>query len=363
MQGDNYGATLQSVALNKKLNTLGFLAENLNYNDKNRVINSLSTVRKIKYFLRKKIIVPLLIGSKKKKRFQLFRKNYLKQSAQKWTRKEDLLANPPCYDVYVSGSDQIWNPDVIIDDYNYLLAFVPDGNKKIAYGSSFGKAEISEEKKEIYKKYLSRFDDIGVREESGARLVKALTGKTCKTVLDPTLLLTKDEWSQFANENKEKQPYVLCYYMPGDDIVCNAITKVAQRIAREKGIKIINLGLKEHYRLKKGLDFRATAGPEEFITLFLHADYVVTNSFHGTAFATNFNKQFYVPINTALDDKKARHTRITDYLRLIGLEDAIVPVSKQFDFVFKQINYENANKAIEEKRKESITYLVNAING
>ena len=342
------------------------MAENLHYNDKNRVFGSLSTFGKIKYLLRKKVIVPLLIGNKKKKRFEEFRQKHLKQSAQKWTTKEDLLANPPCYDVYVSGSDQIWNPDVIVNDYNYLLAFAPDDKKKVAYASSFGKAEIPESKREIYQKYLSRYSEIGVREESGTRLVQDLTGKACTTVLDPTLLLTKDEWAQFAKENKEEEPYVLCYYMPGDDTVCNAIASIAQRISEQKGLKIINLGLKEHYRLKRNFDFRATAGPEEFLTLFLHADYVVTNSFHGTAFATNFHKQLYVPINTALDSKKARHTRITDYLRLIGLEEATVPIvpdSKPLNFTLKEIDYENAGRVLEKKREESIEFLAHAISG
>lgn len=340
---------------------MGFDAENLDYNDKNRVFKSLSKVGKIKYFLRQKIVIPLLIGKEKKKKFQAFRARYLKKSAQKWDTKESLLKNPPDYDVYISGSDQIWNPDIIIDDYNYLLAFVPKEKKKIAYASSFGKGVLPESKREIYQRCLKRFDSIGVREESGRRLAEELTGKECKTVLDPTLLLTREEWARMAADNQEKEPYVLCYYMPGDEAVCQAIKKIAERISHEKGLKIINLGLKEYYKLKKDIDFRATAGPEDFVGLFLHADYIVTNSFHGTAFATNFNKQVYVPINASLDNGNARHTRMVDYLKLIGLEEAIVTVEKEMNFSFNFLNYENAAKIIETKRRESLEFLLQAI--
>ena len=363
MQGNNYGATLQAVALNKKLNSLGFDTENLDYNDKKRVFRSLSAVGKIKYFLRQKIVVPLLIGGAKKKKFAAFRARYLKRSAQKWNSKEALLKNPPDYDVYISGSDQIWNPDVIRDDYNYLLAFAPDDKKKSAYASSFGKGKLPKSKEEIYRRYLKRFDAIGVREESGRKLVEGLIQKECKTVLDPTLLLSKEEWAELAAETTEKEPYVLCYYMPGDEVVCRAIEEIAKRIARERGLKIINLGLKEYYSLKRGIDFRAKAGPEDFVGLFLHADYVVTNSFHGTAFSTNFNKQVYVPINASLDKEKSRHTRMVDYLNLIGLEQALVFVDeKEVSFSFDPLNYENASKAIEDKRNESIAFLLQTIN-
>lgn len=344
------------------MNSLGFDAENLDYNDKKRVFNSLSKLGKLKYFLRQKIAIPLLIGHEKKNKFQAFRARHLKKSAQKWDSKESLLKKPPEYDVYISGSDQIWNPDVIIDDYNYLLAFAPDDKKKIAYASSFGKEKLPETKQEIYQRYLKRFDDIGVREESGRKLAEELTQKECKTVLDPTLLLSREEWEQIATVNEEEEPYVLCYYMPGDKAVCQAIKEIAEHIAHQKGLKIINLGLKEYYKLKKGIDFRATAGPEDFVGLFLHADFVVTNSFHGTAFATNFNKQVYVPINAYLDKGKARHARMIDYLHLIGLDEAIIAVEKEVAFSFNSLNYESANKVIETKRKESIEFLLHAIN-
>ncbi len=363
LQGDNYGATLQATALNQKLNSLGFDAENLDYNDKNRVFNGLSNVAKLKYLLRQKILIPLIIGNKKKKKFQGFRARYLKKSKQNWDSKESLLKNVPTYDAYISGSDQIWNPDVIIDDYNYLLAFAPDEKKKIAYASSFGKGELPNSKKETYQRYLTRFDSIGVREESGRILAEELIKKECKTVLDPTLLLTKDEWRQMASSNSEKEPYILCYYMPGDEAVCKAIKEISEKISRDKGLKIINLGFKEHYKLKRGIDFRATAGPEDFLSLFLHAEYVVTNSFHGTAFATNFNKQLYVPINASLEGNKARHTRMVEYLKLIDLEEAIIYVKTDVEFSLDTLNYENANKMIEAKRKESIEFLLQAING
>ena len=362
LQGDNYGATLQAVALNKKLNDLGYDAENLDYNDKKRVLSGLSLKGRVKFFLRQKVIIPILIGNKRKKNFNAFRKNYLKLSSDRWDSKEKLAQNPPQYDVYISGSDQIWNPDVINNDYNYLLAFAPDESKKIAYASSFGKAEISEDKYDIYKHYLSRYNHLAVRENSGQKLVEKLTGRSCYTVVDPTLLLTEQEWSEMASAQKDTEPYILCYYMPGDKLVCDAICKIATALSKKTGKKVINLGLKEHYVLKPGLDFRATAGPAEFISLFLNADCIVTNSFHGTAFATNFNKQLYVPINSKILGKGARHTRMIDYLNLIELSDAIVLVDENFTFSEHSLDYTKPRENIIKNREASINYLLNSIN-
>ncbi len=364
LQGDNYGATLQAVALNRKLNCIGYNAENLNYNDKRRVVRQLSLKSKIGYFVRRKIITPILIGKSKEKKFRLFREKFLRLSKQKWDTKEKLQKKPPEYDVYVSGSDQIWNPDVIGDDYNYLLSFVNDGKRKIAYASSFGKSKIDEDKKQKYKQYLSRYDCIGVREQSGSILAEELTNRHCETVLDPTLLLSSEEWKELASEEKENSSYVLCYYMPGDDIVCKTIKKIAEDISKETGAKIVSLGLKEHLRFKREFNLNATAGPGEFLSLFLHADYVVTNSFHGTAFATNFNKQLFVPINLDLDSKKARHARMIDYLKMLELEEAIVPIIKgEYSVREGFLDYEKTKLILEKKREESIRYLIDAIEG
>lgn len=366
IQGDNYGATLQAVALNSFLNSMGFDAENLDYNDVNRVKNSLSFKQKIINDLWTKVAVRLIIGNKKKEKFEAFRQANLKFSKGQWRSKEALAADYPEYDIYISGSDQIWNPDVMRDDYNYLLSFAPDSAKKIAYASSFGKSKLPDNKKDTYKKYLSRFDNIAVREKSGKDIVNDLLGYEPEQVVDPTLLLNADEWSKVTDYKPADEKYILCYYMPGDNTVCGAIKKISEDISKKTGYKIINLGLKEYYKFKSGMDCRVDAGPADFVNLFLGAEYVVTNSFHGTAFSTNFNKKVYVPINKELDATKARHIRMVDYLKSIGMDNSILPVGADGvipDVLTIEFDYDKVNENIQNMRKASVEYLLNAING
>lgn len=366
IQGDNYGATLQAVALNSYLNKAGFDAENLDYNDVNRVKNSLSLKQKIINDLWTKVAVKLIIGNKKKQKFEEFRKANIKFSEKQWRSKEALSAYCPEYDIYISGSDQIWNPDVMRDDYNYLLAFAPDNAKKIAYASSFGKSKLPDNKKDIYKKYLSRFDHIAVREASGKAIVKELLGYEPQQVVDPTLLLNAEDWVKITGYKSSEEKYILCYYMPGDNVVCGAIKKISEDISKRTGYKIINLGLKEYYKFKAGMDCRVDAGPADFVNLFLGAEYVVTNSFHGTAFSTNFGKKVYVPINKDLDGTKARHIRMVDYLKDIGMKNSIIPVGADGvipDVSSIEFDYEKVNTNIQNMRNISSEYLLNAIKG
>ncbi len=364
IQGNNYGAVLQAVALNHFLNSRGFIAENLDYNDLNRVKNSLSRKQRIVNALWTKFALKFIVGNKKNVKFEEFRKKHIKFSDNKWKSKEELFDNPPKYDVYISGSDQIWNPDVMRDDYNYLLAFAPKGTKKIAYASSFGKSKLPEDKKCIYKKYLAQFSDIAVRENSGKAIVNDLLGYEPKQVVDPTLLLNKDEWSKITAYSDNKEKYVLCYYMPGDNVVTNAIKAISLKIAKKTGLKIVNVGLKEYYKFVPGMDCRVDAGPMDFVNLFIGAEYIVTNSFHGTAFATNFGKKLYVPINKDLDPSKARHIRMLDYLTSVDLTNAIIPIGLDGyipDVLDIKFEYKNVNANILEMRKLSIEYLLNSI--
>lgn len=363
IQGNNYGATLQAVALNRKLNSLGFYAENLDYNDENRVKGSMTVKKRLKHFVWS-TFEQLIIGKSKQKKFEDFRRKYLKISKNSWITKEQLRNNVPLYDVYLSGSDQIWNPDVIIDDYNYLLQFADDKAKKISYASSFGKGDINDSVKETYRELLNRYDSISVREASGQKIVKELTGRDAEVVLDPTLLLDINEWKELVSIEQEKNSYILCYYMPGDKLVCDAIKKISDELSKTTGFKVVNLGLKGYYKLKKNMDCRVDAGPEEFLSLFINAEYVVTNSFHGTVFATNFNKPVYVPINDVLQKGVARHTRMIDYLEMIGLNESMVSVGAAEDINISNIkfNYNKVNEIIEKKRRESIEYIINAIN-
>lgn len=364
IQGDNYGAVLQAAALNHFLNARGFFAENLDYNDTNRVKSGLSLKQKIINGLWTKVAVKMLIGNRKAKKFERFRRDTIRFSDSHWRSKEALAADCPQYDIYMSGSDQIWNPDVMLKDQNYLLAFAPDDAKKIAYASSFGKSKLPEDKKAVYKQLLTRFDSISVREKSGVDIVADLLGHGCAQVVDPTLLLTAEEWAALTDYRPTGEPYILCYYMPGDKTVCAAIKKIAETLSKKTGYPVVNLGLKEYYKFVPGMDCRVDAGPADFVHLFLGAEYVVTNSFHGTAFSTNFGKTVYVPINRELDTSKARHIRMVDYLDAIGLHAAVIHVGADgvtTDVSTTKFDYGPVHLNIQNMRNASVEYLLNSI--
>ncbi len=364
IQGNNYGATLQAAALNYFLNSKGYAAENLDYNDLSRVRNSLSAKQKIVNDLWTKVFLRFFIGNKKNAKFEAFRKENIRFSFGRWRSKDALLKAVPKYDVYVSGSDQIWNPDVMRDDYNYLLAFAPEGANKVAYASSFGKSKLPDGKKDVYKKYLSEFNSIAVRENSGKAIVQELLGYEPTQVVDPTLLLNKTEWATLTKYKETQEKYVLCYYMPGDKVVTNAIKKLSNALAKQNGLKIVNLGLKEYYKFVPNMDCRVDAGPADFVNLFMGAEYVVTNSFHGTAFSTNFGKKVYVPINKELDSTKARHIRMVDYLKSIGMEGSVIPVGSDGavpDVSSVMFDYGKVSAIIQELREHSVEYLLNAL--
>ena len=363
LQGNNYGATLQAVALNYMVNHMGCTAENLDYNDLRRVKRGLSLRAQVKNQLWN-TVKTILVGHGKEKAFDDYRKQHLVLSKEKWTSQEALKQNPPRYDLYISGSDQIWNPDVINGDYNYLLAFVPQGGRKAAYASSFGKKAIQGQYADTYRMLLADYDDLSVREASGKELIKQLTGRDAQVVLDPTLLLNREQWTELADKRKEPERYILCYYMPGDKIVTDAIRRVSKQLEKETGLHVINLGLKEYFKLVPGMDCRVDAGPGEFVRLFLDAEYVVTNSFHGMAFSVNFGKKLCVPVNGSIDASKARHTRLLDFLKMVHYEDAICYVTQsqgeKTDFQFRA---KKTNSALELLRTESLDYLKRILEG
>lgn len=324
------------MALNQVINAMGYDAQNIDYNDTSRVWRSLSSAQKLRHLLWKAVQNSLLGGRERSRRFDAFRREHLRLSERAWTSPQQLSDDPPLYDLYLSGSDQIWNPDVIHGDYSYLLAFVPKAaggggaGKKLAYASSFGKAALPEGEREPYRRYLSEYSAIGVRESSGRAILKELLDIEAQVVLDPTLLLDRRQWSPLAARPGQgrREKYILCYHMPGDGLVTGAIHTLADRLSAATGLHVIHLGLKEYCKWKRGLDCRTDYGPAEFLSAFLDAEAVITNSFHGTAFAANFGKRLIVPVNMELDQETARHRRMVDFLELLDAGEAMLPVYK-----------------------------------
>ena len=360
---DNYGAALQSYGLSKVLADLGVENNVYRYQNWARITYGMSALSRMKYegF---KVAKRLLTGGQRLKRFTAFRETYIPFTEKFYGNNDQLRQDPGDYDVYISGSDQIWNPKLFIFDYSYFLDFVPEGKKKISYASSFGKSGFEEPYKEKCGNLLASYSHISVREKSGEAIVKDLCGKDAVTSVDPTLLLTKEDWMPLTEKASQKAKNfngILCYIMPGDSAVEAAIEKLAQQLHEKTGLPIMRLGIKEHkvFSYKKD-EVDIKAGPAEFLAYFAGAQYVVTNSFHGTAFSVNFGKEAYIPINDTLPPEKALHERVKSLLSQVDGEVLMVPTSK-LALRKEAVDHKKIAANLNILRQESTDYLKRAL--
>jgi hypothetical protein len=203
----------------------------------------------------------------------------------------DLLKSCPKFDVYITGSDQVWNTDFTWDhciDKPYFLSFAPNDRRKISYASSFGKIKIDIDTLKNMKKYLTRYHAISVREESAVNILKDI-GLSSTAVLDPTFLLNSNEWGKICSEKPYGTSYILLFLIHPN----KKLLALAQKIGLAKKLQVIVLVSSE--KNKKRLHNKAIIpSVEEWLSYFRNADYVITDSFHGTVFSIQFHRSFLV---------------------------------------------------------------------
>lgn len=361
----NYGAALQTYALSRAILDLNIDVDVYSYNDKRRLTDGMNLLSKVKYYLWNTSKI-FLFGGKKEKAFKVFRNENIPMTEKTYRCNQELCDDPGEYDVYIAGSDQIWNPDFFRYDMSYFLNFVPEGKKKISYASSFAKRVFSSPYYDECSKLLSDFDAISVREHSGINIVKELCGKEAVQVLDPTLLLNRNEWAMITENSSLRAKQfsgILCYIMPGDKAVTNAIEKNAQMIHKLTGLPIMRLGIKEYnWKKYKAEEVDLFASPTDFVTYFLNAQYVVTNSFHGTAFGINFGKQTIIPYNSQLKKEKAIHERIFSLLEELESFELLIPNEQIINELPIQ-NVDKTSKLLQKEREKSILFLKSALIG
>ncbi|MBQ3335983.1 MAG: polysaccharide pyruvyl transferase family protein [Selenomonadaceae bacterium] len=257
------------------------------------------------------------------------------------------------YDFFVVGSDQVWNPKWY-PSYIFL-EFVPR-KKKIAYAARIGTPEIPDDKKEIFRRGISNFNHLSVREEDAVKIIKELTGRASIVVPDPVLLLSKEEWltvSQRPTWFKEKyrNGFVLTYYLrklPPPEV---------KTLADELGLPVINLLDVENYN-------HFTVGPAEFVWLFANASLIFTNSFHGVAFSILFKRPF---INREIENDKSgvsMSNRMMTVLELFGLKDRR-PSAEKF-FTAKEalaIDFTRRDEVLPVERAKAFNFLAGALSG
>ena len=258
------------------------------------------------------------------------------------------------YDIYCVGSDQVWNYQKGYSILPFLLDFVPKGKKKIAFASSIGLSSLSVEANDIFKYYLSDFDALAVRESQASDLLSKLLHRKIDVVLDPTLLLTKKEWQKVADYNLcPKERYLLLYIVTIKP--CKYAIELAERIAKNKGLKIVRLFRSAAtYGSKSSMINLPEAGPSDFIGLIENADFVVTNSFHGTVFSINFQIPFY----TIIKSGKATNSRLHSVLEKLKMPNRLLTANETFPKeCFWNCSFTDSIIALNEERTKSVEVL------
>lgn len=256
------------------------------------------------------------------------------------------------FDVFISGSDQVWSP--LAYDPHYYLNFVRDNAKKIAYASSMGAKEIRDRYiKADISRLLDGFGALSAREDSGAKLISELTGRQVKVVADPTLLLDAARWEEICCIGKDRtERYLLVYMLGSSDEHWAAIEKTAS----DMGLALRIIPVFEQDTKRSGC-VTEPVGPEEFVKLFRNAEYVCTDSFHGMAFSLIFHRNFTAFARFGKNDPKSQNSRVEHLLGLTGMSDRLFSGSNAVEIAETTADFEYADTALSPLRVTSLEYL------
>lgn len=381
----NFGSHLQTFALQHVIRSLGYETEIITHEGLNKdiskrrffyLLSRFYDYGEIKGYLavaKNRLMRKLdkQFGAVSKKRADAFRSfSSAEYVFSPVTRTWDELTKL-CVDRYSSvvvGSDQNWRPANIAGGY-YTIEYVPDNINKIAYSTSFGISRVIPAQKEKAKFFLGRINHISVREDTGQKIIKELLGRDVPVVCDPTILLSKEEWSGFINQKSQvdlkdemASPYILCYFL-GESQVNR---EFALRLKQKTGLRIVSVlyGEERYYKENpKYYDVGLSAmGPLDFVNLISKAQYVCTDSFHGCAFSLIFEKQFFAFYKSAQGSKMSVNSRLDSMLGWAGVSHRIIKESVEItEELITPLDYREVGKRIEEKREMSLSFLKNSL--
>lgn len=357
----NFGASLQAYALMTYLQNKGHDVEIINYKPNylskhyrfdvvGNPVYEKNILLKYAYLLAKFPGRYKAYKGLRKKRFDEFTKTHLKTTNIRYTSNEMLRNNLPDADIFVAGSDQIWNTNFNNGkDPSFYLDFVPNDKIRASYAASFSIDSLQEEYKENTKRMISNLDYVSVREKTGLNILKGLGIENAVQVMDPVFLLSKEEWDLLEEKSQIKyfnEKYLICYDFDGNELV----KEICISIAKKNNLKIYSF-FKNDYADKCFYDI----GPIEFLSLIKNSEYVISNSFHGTAFALIYEKEFLV-----VNRKEKLNSRMLDLLASIDLENRCVNSLKEIE-KFEVIDYYRVQKNIVNLINNSVNYLKNVI--
>ena len=356
----NFGSMLQTYATQQVLIKQGCDSEIINFIPNGlRLIEGIHTIRKTGNFFKDLIrkCVAYITFSDRQLVMLRFMRKHICLSEKTYYSYEELQGNPPLSEIYLSGSDQIWNTqnkNNAQDIQAYYLNFGARSTRRISYASSIGKTTFENKERQMVKKWLSNYSSISVRENQAVKLLGQIGIQHVKHVLDPTLLLTETQWVDFFSKYGKKRhaikPYIFVYNLNRN----SEIKKTAALLEKERNLKIVNFA--DTLDFIKGANNRLHNTAYDFLYFLWNAEIILTDSFHGTAFSINFSKQF-----VAYSAPKY-NSRIESILELFNLESRLV-VDKEdaFKVVEKKIDYSEVKIALEKERAKSNEYLRRAL--
>lgn len=359
----NYGAVLQAFALNYVVRKLGHECRTINCNIepgvgrlKQKAKNPGATITKAYNMLN------WSANERFDKRFKEFIAHYIPISDIEYNKLDHLLEDPPRFDAYITGSDQVWRPTFMEKDIGHAfhLCFAkPEKSRLISYAPSFGASEITDQYKPVIRDYLRRYHFLSIRENRGKEIIQELLGKEAVHVVDPTVLLSREEYQAIVNPPEIERDYILVYAMElGEGMAFLNLVKKVKSILNLPVVCIFPLRFDFRW-LRVANRIMLDTGPKEFLGLIQNAKMVCTNSFHGTVFSIKYQKRF---IGTP---HSISNSRIESLLGLAAIQDRQLydPTDEEIEEVLEApIDYCSVDTKIEVEIENSLSFLHNALS-
>lgn len=355
---DNYGSCLQAFALYHMIKDMGYEPTLISYSRSTDGGGHSSLLSKVKHHSLKTILSGLLsyrMIQGKKKAFSYFRKNQFVFTDKTYCYLDDETGLNDEFDVFVCGSDMMWC-EVFQNDWGHHFLRFAKNNKRVSYAPSFGINSISDSNFKCCKEYLSGFRQscLSCRDLSGVEMIKEKFGLSAHHVVDPTMLYSKAQWGNFViKERMLKRPYVLLYLFGG---------QIGGRKRIIKQVKEWGIGdIKAICNNGKYHIHNPHIGPFEYVRLFRDAEFVITDTFHGLMFSLIFEKPFVVLTRNDGQHWAKYSDRMTAQLDMLGIIERYHDSDRVLPDSFRNLDYTNISKKIEELRGQSVEYLHNAL--
>lgn len=374
----NYGSMLQAYATQMVLDKLGYENETIDISGFDGEIKK----AKILYFIKASLTSDILITKigrakdavvrKLKKNnytrnveardeaFRRFKKEHFEMSPA-YKSKKELSDNCSRYKAVLVGSDQLWLPGNIAADY-YTLNFVPDEINTVAYATSFGQSSLPKDTTKLAKVFLSKIKHISVREESGARIVNNITGRTVPVVCDPTLLFDGKDWMIIQEEAPIIEGEYIFVYFLGNNLLHR---EFVTRLKKETGLKVVCLPhIDEYVEADEACsDIRLyDVDPGQFLNLIRNAKYVCTDSFHCSAFSIQYEKNFFTFRRFSNTSRQSTNSRLETLFNMTGIEDRLIVGNENIKKILTiKTDYSLVRERLRKNIEESYKYLTAAL--